>query len=114
MDTKQRVLKIVRSAAYVLIPLGIVLVLAAGWFYFGKPSELKQRTLATFGLPAGRIGSYTIGVDEVMAWEELSTKNQLPSEYSLDNSIRLRAVAAGKVGYDADEVEQALERMALA
>lgn len=107
METKQRVVRIAKYSAYILVPLLVVALLAGSWFYFGKPSDMKQRVLATFGLPAGRIGSYTVGVDEVMAWEELAAKTQLPQEYSLDSSIRLRAVASGKVGYSAAEVERA-------
>ncbi len=107
MDTKQRLVHIGKHTVFIGVPLLILLVLAGAWFYFGKPSNAKQRTLAAFGLPAGRIGSYTVGVDEVMAWEELTAKTELPPEYSLDNSIRLRAVAAGKVGYSTAEVERA-------
>lgn len=107
MDTKQRLVQITKWVAFVAVPLLILLVLAGAWFYFGTPSQAKQRALAVFGLPAGRIGAYTVGVDEVMAWEELAAKTQLPPEYSLDSSIRLRAVAAGKVGYATAEVERA-------
>ncbi|MBP9686681.1 MAG: peptidylprolyl isomerase [Candidatus Doudnabacteria bacterium] len=107
MEKKQQVLNFVKYAVYVVLPVLVLVALAGGWFYFGKPSNAKQRVLATLNLPAGRVGSYTVGVDEVMAWEELETKSQLPSEYSLQNSIRLRAVAAGKIGYDVREVEQA-------
>lgn len=109
MEKKQALQSIVRYGLAVLVPILIVVAALGAWFYFGKPSDFKQHALAVLGLPAGRVGSYAVGADEIMAWQEITGKLQLPDEYTLDTSIRLRAVAAGKVGYSEAEIEAAYQ-----